>query len=515
MHKLRKVLAMCLAITIMGVGLTGCKADEPIPETDKLNVEIETLTQMSKITETDVQIDWTKNTTAEENTENTETTTTVQEETTETTLPEITLSTTESETASADNNTPALATEATAGTAATTVTVSATTTTAVPVTTTAVQTVTEQQGSGVPISIVSLDKIMSTTENQGKAAIYKQLTEKERAMYDKLVTAVMNFQGVVDFGEAVSEEEYHKIFCIAFYQNPELFWWAGTLMQSEDGTQGILVYTYSQKQVTSYQSYIDKKTNTLFSKLTTDMTDLQKVLICHNWLVLNNEFSKENENSKNIYGSIGVGIAQCEGYAKGMLYLMNKIGIPTILSTGSNKEGNSHAWVKCYINGEWTNIDPTFDDTTMEPPIDHANISYRYMGVPDSAIYNVTHLDVNTSPIDHAIKLFDTPACTTYSLNADINYGNYATTYEEAFEILKADCFKSVEAGKRCAHVKVGTNEAYEETLTKLVTEKHIFDIRRAINEKYGDGTVTQFMVSPKNNLNYVEVTMIYGTPAN
>jgi hypothetical protein len=191
---------------------------------------------------------------------------------------------------------------------------------------------------------------------------------------------------------------------------------------------------------------------------------------------------------------------------------MNKLGIPCLLITGNNVSGDSHAWVKCYVNGEWSNFDVTFDDSVMTEPVDYQNVSYRYAGVPDSAIYGITHFDINTSPLDNSVLLFEPPACTTYNLNADINYGNYATTYEEAYEKLKAACFQAVESGKRCAHVKIATDSVYEECLTKFVDEYQIFNIKKAINAEYGENTISAFAVSPKNALNYIEVTMTYGT---
>lgn len=390
----------------------------------------------------------------------------------------------------------------------------ATSETTTPVTEVPVTTTTTVGTTGKPIETVNADLIFDTEKHYGKKIIYKQLSDRDQKIYDKLVAAVRERKASVSFGEKLTEDEYHRIFCIAFYQNPELFWWQGTLMMNDEGTKGILSYLYNEEQVKSYQALIDKKVKTLTAKLTDGMSDLQKVLVCHNWLCVNNTFSKDSKHSKNVYGAIADGTAQCEGYAKAMLYLMNKIGVPCILSTGANKDDASHAWVKVYINGEWTNVDPTFDDSTMPPPIDYTNVSYRYMGVPDSAIYGITHLYPNTSPIDHTITLFETPACTTYSLNADINYGNYAETYEEAFEKLKAACFTAVENKQRCAHVKVATDAVYKEALNKLAAEKQVLNIKKAINEKFGADTISSIAMAPENSLYYIEVTMTYGGAA-
>lgn len=505
MKKSKRILSFCLALCMCLTALTGCEkatvedVTTPLEDTEIIGGFTE-MTQMTTTTELDVS----------EITEESVsfTTTTVSSEDVE----EVT--TTED---------PYAWFEDFAATATTTerneeVTVESiiTTTTAVPEVTTTTTTRAPSTGTttnaptGDSIDLVDMYSILDTN-NEAKQIYYSQLSERDKKIYDALIEAVLGFKSKVTFSEPISEEDYERIFCLVYFQNPELFWLSGRIIQSEDLKSCTLMYIYSAEQVKSYQTYIAKKTNALLGKLTTDMTDLQKALVCHNWLCVNNIFSKESENSKNVYGSLVDGTAQCEGYAKGFLYLMNKIGIPCLLITGINNQDLTHAWCKVKINGEWTNIDPTFDDSTMSAPVDYQNVSYRYMGVPDVAIYDATHFYPSTSPLNKNLVLFTPPACTTYSLNADINYGNYAKTYEEAFEKLKASCFDAVEDGRRCAHVKIATDDVYEETLRMLVDEYHIFDIKKAINAEYGEATVTTFAVSPKNKLNYIEVTMTYG----
>ena len=390
-------------------------------------------------------------------------------------------------------------------------------TTAQTIATTVVENTTESETeattitSAPSIEITPITDILSVS-NAAKSIYFDQLTEKEQNMYNLLVNAVLGFKSTVDFDEEVTSVEFTRVFTCAYLQNPELFWWSGRMLQSEDMRSCTLFYMYSPEQAKSYQAQINKKVSTLTNALTTEMSDLQKAIICHNWLCLNNVFSKDSESSCNIYGSLVGGIAQCEGYAKGYLYLMNKIGIPCLLIPGLNKEGNSHAWCKVYINGEWTNIDPTFDDSIMEEPVDYKNVSYRYCGVPDVAIYDVTHFEPNVSYLMPGVVLYDAPACTTYNLNADINYGYYASTYEEAYEKLKAGCFKAVEENRRCAHVKIATDAIYLDTLDQLVTNYHIFDIKKEINAEYGANTISEFAIAPENKLNYIEVTMTYGS---
>ena len=60
------------------------------------------------------------------------------------------------------------------------------------------------------------------------------------------------------------------------------------------------------------------------------------------------------------------GKAVCEGYARAFKYIMDGLGIPCVLVSGTatNSSGltESHAWNYVYLNYQWYAIDVTWDD---------------------------------------------------------------------------------------------------------------------------------------------------------
>lgn len=350
------------------------------------------------------------------------------------------------------------------------------------------------------------------TNTKAKAVYYTQLTDTEKDIYNRLIEGVLNYKATVTFSAPVDEKTFERVFSIAYFQNPELFWWSGKMIQSEDLKSCDLMYCLSIKDAKACQALLDKKVKDLVSQMTPDMPDLQKALICHNWLCMNITFDKSSLTSQTAYGAIVVGLAQCEGYAKGFNYLMNKLGIPCILITGYREDGGTHAWNQVYLSDGWYNVDLTWDDPLLAGAADPYNVSYRYMGVPTSAISEKTHFAINMAPTDRTLLLFKPAQCESYSQNADINYGSYASSYEEAYEKLKASCFSAVENNRRCAHVKIASDSVYAEVLQKLVTEGQVFNIKKEINAKYGKDTIVKLAASPKNSFNYFEITMTYGS---
>ena len=96
--------------------------------------------------------------------------------------------------------------------------------------------------------------------------------------------------------------------------------------------------------------------------------DFEKVRQVHNWLINNVEYDKDlsADEPYSIIGAMIEGEAVCEGYARSFKYIMDEIGIPCVLVSGtgtnSNGETESHAWNYVELDGKWYAIDVTWDD---------------------------------------------------------------------------------------------------------------------------------------------------------
>lgn len=82
--------------------------------------------------------------------------------------------------------------------------------------------------------------------------------------------------------------------------------------------------------------------------------DYSKIKAVHDYLVLSNTY---------VYGQYGAytalyhGKTSCTGYAFSFGLLMSELDIPV-----SVEIGGSHAWNRVYVDGEWYNMDVTWDD---------------------------------------------------------------------------------------------------------------------------------------------------------
>ena len=95
-------------------------------------------------------------------------------------------------------------------------------------------------------------------------------------------------------------------------------------------------------------------------------SDLEKAVYVHDWLVQNLAYDTEyvedglidDHNARN---ALVDGPTVCEGYAKVYALALNRLDIPAVLVTSSTL---NHAWNMVELDGQWYQVDCTWDDPT-------------------------------------------------------------------------------------------------------------------------------------------------------
>lgn len=144
-----------------------------------------------------------------------------------------------------------------------------------------------------------------------------------------------------------------------------------------------------------------------------DMPDYMKELKIHDWLVNNNRYNTRDTSapeSHMAYSALVSGNPVCQGYAEACLVLFQAAGIPVtyVSGDGTNSEGHteSHAWNCVQIQGNWYNLDVTWDDPINWDGSD--SIRYDYFNVTDSQLGQ-----------DHVWDRSTAPQCTATVMNYD------------------------------------------------------------------------------------------------
>ena len=96
--------------------------------------------------------------------------------------------------------------------------------------------------------------------------------------------------------------------------------------------------------------------------------------LLHDRLLARCRYSADGRFCATAYGAIVEGKANCEGYARALLYLLQRAGIPCRYVEGLGG-GRPHAWVAVYINGSWRHTDPCWNDSGSVPTHTYFNLS--------------------------------------------------------------------------------------------------------------------------------------------
>lgn len=233
---------------------------------------------------------------------------------------------------------------------------------------------------------------------------YNQLSDYSKLIYDKLKNNKENIKTgtyKIDFGTSFSKllsnengsdllQKYYQTAMETFlYDNPDIFYLDATKMYINiKTTQKLFHTTYevyidsgnysnylaegfnSRNQILNYESQIEQEVQKILAKVE-GKSDYYKMQIIHDYLIDNVSYEEtvSKPNIYNIYGTLVNKESVCEGYAKTFKYLMDKVGIKSIVvigeATDSKGETQNHAWNYVYFNNAWYAIDVTWDDPVI------------------------------------------------------------------------------------------------------------------------------------------------------
>lgn len=135
------------------------------------------------------------------------------------------------------------------------------------------------------------------------------------------------------------------------------------------------------------------------AQINDSMTDLQKALVLHDYLVLNNAYDT-SLTRYTAYDALVDGTSVCQGYAMAYSYLMQQAGIECTMIVSDKM---SHAWNYVKIDGKWFHVDVTSDDPLYNGKYDlHGRVDHKYFMLSDNAIKKLGHNNWDTAGLPAA-----------------------------------------------------------------------------------------------------------------
>lgn len=148
----------------------------------------------------------------------------------------------------------------------------------------------------------------------------------------------------------------------------------------------------SASEAKTYFSTVDEKLNFYKSLVKSSMSEEEKALIIHDYIVSHSEY----DTTYSTYNAEGIfmrGIGVCQSYAFAYMYIMNALGIECHFVPSTEM---GHAWNLIRVDGSYYHVDCTFDD----PVTDRFGLaSHRYFLLSDAAISQNGHSGGDTNGI--------------------------------------------------------------------------------------------------------------------
>ncbi len=331
--------------------------------------------------------------------------------------------------------------------------------------------------------------------------VYSSLSEYEKGLYDKLTEAVLDFKDSVVFDEPVPRDTVRKIYRLVYAQERNYFWLSSLFYAPENEVSELhLTYVYEKDDADIKRTELDLKAAEIIGELPEGASDFDKAVYFHDYIVKHCDFSQAEDHVNSSYGVLVTGYGQCEGYAAAMSLLCDKAGIPSFMVCGTNNRGETHAWNKIMIDGDWYNIDCTWDDpilTRNDPDF----VRHDYCLVTDEEINGITHFP------DELYK--DVPSATATRMNYFAGKGLVYDTAAEASDAIKEQIRVNGLAGTREAELRLSGDDAYFAAMARFFDSGEIKKMIEEINGNYGTGIRSAYMHN-NDELNIIHISLIY-----
>lgn len=208
------------------------------------------------------------------------------------------------------------------------------------------------------------DKPKSGKLTASEAAVrypYTTLTDKEKALYSALYRGISNFETDITLPGTFTDQEYERIYLLVTMQEPELFYLSPVYELSSQMSHAEMHYSMTQEQAEAETGRLEAAADRIIAKLSPTQSEAQKLLMIHDAVAAGCYYA-ELGHYDSALGCLADGFALCEGYAKAFLYVARRAGMYAMCVTGRSMSGELHVWNIARINGQYYNIDVTWDD---------------------------------------------------------------------------------------------------------------------------------------------------------
>lgn len=194
---------------------------------------------------------------------------------------------------------------------------------------------------------------------------YAMLDDKGQHMYRQIYANANEVYSRFLPVEEMTAGQLKNIFSAVYNDHPELFWMdtAYACKYRRDGrcVEIDLRFNRTTRDLENAQGIFESNAETIISQAQGLFGDYEKEKYVHDELISRIAYHMGAEMNQSAYSALVNGQTVCAGYARAFQYILQQLGIPCYYCTGF--AGESHAWNIVMLDGEFYNVDTTWDDT--------------------------------------------------------------------------------------------------------------------------------------------------------
>lgn len=231
---------------------------------------------------------------------------------------------------------------------------------------------------------------------------YNQLNKEQQKAYYAIR------QGLLEMAPSFSvprleRKELSDVYFMIRMDDPMIFWSTTFKYRYYDNSAYVELipqYLFTRDKIKEHRLAMEARVKKLVRQAE-KLDEKGKELFIHDFICENVHYDKlKKEYSHEIIGALGNGVAVCEGIAKAVKLLCDRLGIWCVVALSENNPEKSikyrHAWNVIRIDGKYYHLDATFDNTLSRS----STLRYDYVNLSDKQIFR-----------DHEPVIWKMPPC--------------------------------------------------------------------------------------------------------
>lgn len=311
---------------------------------------------------------------------------------------------------------------------------------------------------------------------------YEQLSEKKKKIYEQIYMGLSKREKKISVNEA-SEDTVYEIIELVNYDHPELYYYTGWKIYNEEKSELRVGYLKDDPESEEVQEHLKQRLSEVQARIPEGAGNYEITKIVYDYMIERCEYVEGAENNQNILSSLVSNQTVCAGYAKGVQYLLNQLGIPCSYIVGTiinpeEGENSYHAWNMVEIDNDYYYMDATWGDIAEVAP--HTCNAYFMLS--------------QSEMLQLYVPDNETKETTSYN-NYFIQNGVYLNEYNEGIiSSIMVNCYNE---GRNIMEIKCAP-EVYENVLYQLTEIGRIYNVMYASGLNYNNLSYT---TTPELNL--------------